>query len=79
MDSEDERLSIGRIAGLTIDFLVIVVPIFLTAAVAAVITVALLPEFSIAVVGAGAILAAVRWLNCRDDEYRAKRYSQVPH
>ncbi len=78
MDAEDKKLSMSGIAGLVIDFLVIVVPIVLTIFVAGMIAVALLPGFCLAALGAAAILAAVRWFNYRDDEYRAKRYSQVP-
>ena len=78
MDAESKSMSLPRIAGLAIDFLVVGVPILLTVIVAGVITVAILPEFSLAALGGAAILGAVRWLNCRDDEQRRKRYIQVP-
>ncbi len=78
MDAEDKSISISRIVGLLVDFLFIVVPIAMTITVVGIVTLVLLPEFSVAVVGAAAILGAVRWLNSRDDEFRAKRYTQVP-
>ena len=78
MVSDGSKISTRQFAGLAIDFLVIVVPISLTAVVFSLITVALLPEFSVTAIGGAAILAAVRWLNCRHDEFRAKRHTQVP-
>ena len=78
MDADEDDISISRNIGIAIDVLVIGVPITLTVIVVGVLTVALLPEFSIAVSGSVAILAVVRWFNRRDDDYRAKRYVQVP-
>ncbi len=78
MNSDEKNISISRTFGTAIDFLVIGVPIALTVVVVGVFMVVLLPEFCMAVFGSVAILGMARWLNRRDDEYRAKRYVQVP-
>jgi hypothetical protein len=78
MNSDYRNLSITRIAGCAVDFLVIVVPIALTVIVTASVTVAILPEFSLAVLASAVILAPIRWLNIRHDQQRAIRYVQVP-